>query len=276
MVFPPPGHATRIDPQCTAFPGRHTTYAYAWPALALASLILAGRTDAGERKFTYVYEATTMAAGEFEYEQWVTWKTDKDTDSSFDRIDFRHEIEFGVTDHLQVALYFADWRYQDGRSVSDDGAEYRGTAVELIYNLSDPWEDFLGSALYGEIKLGDELFELEGKLILQKNVNLWTAAYNATIEAEWEGAHYTDDNGKFQQTLGISYQLRPQLLVGAELLHEIKFPDWSTRDEDVLYLGPNLSYRHQNWWVTVTPLLQVTDVASEPEFQLRLIFGFDF
>ena len=245
--------------------------------LAGASLLLCpwGHVEAGERRFTFVYEATTLAVGEIEYEQWVTWKTDKDVDEGFDRIDFRHELEFGLTDNLQLGLYLSDWRVQRGDSV-DDGAEWRNVAIETIFALTDPVTDPLGSALYGEIKFGDELIALEGKLILQKNIGKWVFAWNGTIEAEWEGSDFSEDKGEFEQTLGGSYQFTPKLLAGFELLHEIEYDDWSEWEDHAVYLGPNVSYRTGDWWITATPLFQVTDVDSEANFQLRLIFGFDF
>jgi hypothetical protein len=230
---------------------------------------------AGERRFTFVYEATTLPAGSAEYEQWITWKTDKDVDPDFDRIDFRHELEFGVTDHLQLALYVSDWRYQDGDSVGD-GVEWRDAAVEVIYNLTDPVTEPFGLALYGELKLGDELLEIEGKLIVQKEIGKWVLAWNGTVEAEWEGPDLAEDKGKFEQTFGASYQFSPKLLGGFELVHEIEYEDWSDWGDPVLYLGPNFSYRPGQWWTTITALTQVTDVDAEPDFQLRLIFGFDF
>lgn len=245
-------------------------------AACAATGLICPAADAGERRFTYSYEATTQPKGEVEYEQWVTWKTDKDTDSKFDRIDFRHELEFGITDNFQLGLYIADWRYQDGRSVDDNGAEYRDTAIELIYNLSDPVEDDLGFALYGEVKFGDELFELEGKLIVQKNLGKWVLAWNGTVEAEWEGSDYSEDNGEFSQTLGASYQFSPKLTAGFELLHEVEYEDWSEWQDHVVYLGPNVSVRTPGWWMTITPLFQVTDIDNEPNFQARFIFGFDF
>lgn len=235
-----------------------------------------GWAEASDRKFGFVYEATTQAPGAVEYEQWVTWKTDKNTDPDFDRFDVRHEIEFGLTEHLQLGIYVADWRYQDGASVSNDRARYRDTAVELIYNLSNPVSDPVGMALYGEVKVGDELFELEGKIIAQKDMGPWTVAYNATIEAEWEGQEYEDDKGVFEQTAGISYQVMPKLLVGAELLHEVEFDDWKETGHNVVYVGPNFSYRQQGWWVTVTPLFQVSDVDDEPDFMTRMLLGIHF
>lgn len=249
------------------------------PVFCITTLVLliatATAAHAGERRFTFTYEALTLSQGAVEYEQWITWKTDKDSDSDFDRIDVRHELEFGITDNFQLALYLSDWRYQQGSSV-DDGTEWRNVAVEVMYNLSDPATESIGFTLYGELKVGDELLELEGKIIAQKNLGKWVFAYNATIEAEWEGSNFSEDKGEFQQTLGGSYQFSPRVFAGFELLHEIEYDDWDVWGDHVIYAGPNASYRSGPWWVTLTPLFQLTDIEEEPNFQLRLIFGIDF
>lgn len=247
---------------------------------AAATTLIAAATlnaDAGERRFTYSYEADTTPPGIVEYEQFVTWKASKQNDSAYDQIEFRHEIEFGLTDKLQMGIYVADWRYTDGRSVSNDGARYRATAIEFIYNLTDPVTDPIGSALYGEVKVGDEVFELEGKVILQKNIGEFVFVYNAIIEAEWESKDYSDDKGVFEQTFGISYEVTPQLLVGVEALHEVEFDDWDATGPNIFYVGPNVAWRSkENFWITMTPLFQITDIEGEPEYQTRFIFGFNF
>jgi hypothetical protein len=69
---------------------------------------LAVTADASSRRFAYSYETTTMSKEVMESENWVTWKTDKDSDPDFERFDIRHEFEYGVTDRLQLAFYFAD------------------------------------------------------------------------------------------------------------------------------------------------------------------------
>ena len=244
-------------------------------ASVAAAAAIASRAHADARRFTYIYEADTMPVGTSEYEQWVTWKADKGIDPDFQRFDFRHEIEFGVTTNLQVAFYFSDWRCQTGDTV-DDGAEWRNVAVELIYNLSDPVTKALGAALYGELKVGDELVELEAKLIVQLNAGSWVWAWNGTLEAEWEGQGLDERKGKLEQTFGGSYQLVPRLLAGFELLHEVEYDDWSQWSDHAVYLGPNLSFRTVNWWITITPLFQLTDVDEEPNFQTRVIFGISF
>lgn len=228
------------------------------------------------RKYTYIYETTTMPKGMVEYEQWVTWKTDKASDSGFDQFDFRHEFEFGITDDFQLSVYASDWRYRDGSSVENDGTEWRRVAVAAIYNLTNPATDPIGSALYGEIKWGDEAFEIEGKLLLEKHFGLTNVAYNLVLEAEWAGENYRADEGKLKQALGFSYEVKPQFTLGAELTHEIKFPDWSSRSADVVYLGPNTSWRKNNFFITITPLFQLTNAATEADFQTRMIFGISF
>jgi len=223
-----------------------------------------------------VYEATTSAKGSLELEHWVTWKTAKETNRDFDRFDFRYEIEYGVTENFQLGIYLSDWRYEENRSEGKHRGDWRDFAVEGILSLKNPATEPLGLALYGELKFGDELFEAEGKIILQKNMGRFVAAYNATIEAEWEGHNYDEDNGKFEQALGISYQFSPRFLAGIELLHEIEMPDWrGASGKGQLYLGPNFSYRTRSWWATLTPLFQVSDVEDEPDFQMRLIVGFE-
>jgi hypothetical protein len=215
-----------------------------------------------------------MPKGDVEYEQWVTWKRAPEENRSFDRFDFRHELEFGITDHFQLAWYVSDWRYEEDSQNNNSGGDWRDTAIELQYNLTDPTADPLGMAIYGEAKIGDELFELEGKFIAQKNLGAWTIAYNATLEAEWEEDDYTEDNGALEQSAGVSYQFSPSLSAGVELLHEVHMPDWAgARGKGVLYLGPNMSYRAERWWATITPLFQVSDVEDEPDFQMRLLVG---
>lgn len=46
--------------------------------------------------------------------------------------------------------------------------------------------------------------------------------------------------GELAQSLGVSYEVSPTILVGAELLHEIDIPDWSETEDSVLYGGPKL------------------------------------
>jgi len=225
----------------------------------------------GVRHFTFLYEAPTSAQGSAELENWVTWKRTTDPER-LDQVDFRHEIEYGVTDRFQVSVYLADWFYEADPEHS--GFAYSDSAIELIYNLTNPVDDPIGLSIYGEIKAGDRLVELESKLIAQKNFGPLILAYNATLEAVWEGNDLTEHEGELSQALGASYEISPPISVGVELLHEFVFREW--RDKEKIrnfFVGPNVSYRSRNWFVTVTALAQATDTEDEPDFQARTIFG---
>ncbi|CAN5749377.1 hypothetical protein BH09VER1_BH09VER1_11900 [soil metagenome] len=251
-------------------------------ALLSGGVFITPRLEAGERRFTYVYEAVTAPKGEVEIENWLTWKTNQEDGRRGNEFDFRHEIEYGVTDKLQFGLYVADWKVLDNFAGGEKGAQaiYEDTAFEAIYNLTNPVTDLIGSAIYGEIQLGDHKFALEGKIILQKNFGPFVVAYNATLEAEWEGerfGYFNERKGTFEQTLGASYQFTPNFLLGGEFLHEIDFPEWGgAANNGVVYVGPNASFRYDRFYVTTTALVQATAITEEPDFQLRTIFGFHF
>lgn len=243
----------------------------------LVGLLAAGvEVQAGARAFSYNYEASVMPKGLWEYEQHLTWKTHKrNTDSSFDRLDVRHEVEYGLTDRLQTAVY-ADWRYQDGRSVEDDQARFRDMALETIYQLTDPDTDALGSALYGEVKWGPEIVETEGKLLLQKNIGSWVLVWNGVAAAEWESKDYSDDKGEVGQTAGIAYRISDRVSFGTEAVHELELDHWDTPGHNVVYAGPSLSVRVLGGNFSLSPLMQVTDVEGEPDYQTRMTAAFAF
>ncbi|MEP6698622.1 MAG: DUF6662 family protein [Verrucomicrobiota bacterium] len=234
-----------------------------------ATVLSATQTFAGARRFTYVYEVTTSPPGDVEIENWVTWKARQPNEHSFREVDFRHELEFGITDRLQMALYLADWNYQRGFS-------YTGSALEIIYNFTNPVADPLGFSIYEEIQIGNRRVASESKLLAQKNFGRWVAAYNLTLETEWEGQDLAERNGEWQQSLGVSYEITPRLLFGIECLHEMAFPDWAKAERGKFFAGPNVSVRSGKYWATLTALAQVTRAGDEPDFQLRTIFGFSF
>jgi hypothetical protein len=234
-------------------------------SIVLLSLFLATNAFAGVRHFTFLYEAPTSPPSSVELENTITWGHS----SNLDDVVFREELEVGITERLQLGIYPLDW------SRSDDRFQYNGGAVELIYNLSNPVIDPVGISLYQEIVAGRRHFESESKLIAQKNFGRWILDYNATLEAEWDGQGLEERNGELQQALGASYEISPRLSVGLEFLHEFVFPNWSDRVTNV-FVGPNVSYRRHEWFVTVTALAQATDTIDEPDFQLRTIFGIGF
>jgi hypothetical protein len=237
-------------------------------------VIAASEAVAGVRHFTFVYEAPTSAAGSVEMENWVTWKSTSNPEDA-DEVGFRHELEFGLTDRFQASVYLADWFYE--HTADHSGTVYEDSAVELIYNFTNPVIDPVAVSVYQEYKGGYHLFEWESKVILQKNIGRWILAYNATIEAVWSGANLSDNEGEISQALGGSYEINPRMSVGLEMLHEVVLPGWRTSERvHNFFVGPNVSYRRGHWFVTSSVLAQATNTADEADFQWRTIVGLGF
>src|SRR5437762_4698750 len=141
-------------------------------ALILSLLLVtlaAASAFAGSRRFTYVYEVTTSPPGDVEVENWITWKTRRPDDRGLDQVEFRSELEFGITEKFQAAIYLADWNYHRGISAGERGFTLSGSALELIYNFTNPVADPIGLAAYQEFQGGYRRFESESKLLAQKN-----------------------------------------------------------------------------------------------------------
>jgi hypothetical protein len=244
--------------------------------LLIAAIVLLPTTWilAGARHFTFLYEAPTSAPGSLELENSVTWKHISDPESA-NEIEIRHEFEIGITDHFQASLYLPDWSYQ--KSAGQSELAFSDFALEFIYNLSNPIIHPVGISLYQEYKVGPQLIEWESKFIAQKNIWRWILAYNLTLEAVWEGQTLEERQGELSQAFGASYEISPRLSVGLEMLHEMVFPNWRDRGKiRNFFVGPNVAYRHHDWFVTVSALAQATDTPDEAVLQVRTIFGFAF
>lgn len=237
-------------------------------------MILPSVAVATSRKNPWVYAPRTMLAGEAEYEQWVTWKTDKQSDSDYEEFRIRHEFEWGVTDTFQLALYAADWRHK--HTSSSEHTYFRDVALEAIYQIQAPNPEQLGFALYGEIKHGTEFLELEAKLLFELELEHVNLLYNFTVESEWEGQDFDEDKGKVEHALAITHELNPSTTIGMQAVWEIKIDDWDHRGDDIVSIGPSFAHQSNGWWVTVAPLFQVTDIESAPDLQIRMLFGIDF
>lgn len=236
----------------------------------LAAALFCESTFAGARHFTYLYEAPTSAPGSFELENYATSRW---LNGSFEPTDFRHEIEIGVTDRLQLGVYIANWEY----SRRNHAAHYDSASIETIYNLTNPAADPIGISVYEEISWGRRVFESETKLILQKNFGPLILLYNFTVEGGWSGENLREHEAELQQSLGLSYELDPRLLVGVEMLSEILLHDWRSADSDQdFFIGPNISYRSNRWFIVLTGLRQLTSTEGEADYQVRLIFGIGF
>lgn len=156
--------------------------------LLISIEIFRQQADAGESLFGKVYVTDLLPKGGKEIEQWMTWRTKK-AGGHFALIEGRTAFEYGVTDDFQTAVY-ANYAWSRAFHNGVDGAsappetfagvrfgsdshwhsgKFVGVSLEGIYRILSPYIHPIGVALYLEPTFGKRLFEVENRLILQKN-----------------------------------------------------------------------------------------------------------
>lgn len=231
-------------------------------------------THGGVRAFTGPYEALTSPKGSLECEQWVTWASHKQDDATFQGFEFRHELEYSVSDNWMVALYVSDWQVENSQETGTD-TRWNNVAAETIYMLLNPTVDPVGVAGYLEVRGGDKLMSVEGKLLVQKNLGRWMAVWNGVVEEVWEGASHSEKSLGLAEAAGVSYGIKHSFRLGAELQHEVEYAASHEWEKPVLYAGPNASYRTARWFATITPCVQLTNDDGSPDYVTRLILGIE-
>ena len=254
---------------------------------SLLSAFLSARAD--ERLFTYTYEAEVLPKGGVEFEQWLTHRRGKE-DVVFSAWDFREELEFGLTEKLTSALYlnFRNTHSEDAPSVVDqDKFEFKGVSSEWKYQLLNPNTKPVGVLIYAEATYEGEEFELEEKIVLQKNFGeKWVLALNATVEQEWKfEPAATESELGLELTGGLSYKLTPHWALGLEGRNVRKFPDFDSEKSSAWFVGPAIHYGSSKWWTTLTVLPQVAgrpdtrsglNLDEHERIEVRLIAGINF
>ena len=262
--------------------------------LLVASLLtsfLAACAD--ERLFTYVEEAEVLPKGGLEFEQWLTHRRSK-ADGVFAQWDFREELEYGLTDRLTVAGYlnFKSTHSEEvidskGVTNNESGIEFEGVSTELKYQLLNPNTKPIGLLLYGEATYNGHEFELEEKLVLQKNFGeKWVAAFNVILEEEWAFTPTdTEEELALELTAGIGYKLTPHWALGLEGRNVRTFPDFDSEKSSAWFVGPAIHYGSSKWWATLTVLPQVAgrpdtrsglNLDEHERIEVRLLAGINF
>ena len=254
----------------------------------LALTLLASRALAGESPFGYVYTTDTHPKGKREVEQWITQRHGQSR-GDYDAWQFRTELEYGVRDDLQTALYLNYDRVDAFHNKPDDttgpgafvpdevnpGARYRSTffesvSNEWIYRVLSPYKDPIGLALYIEPSYGSKKRELEGKIILQKNflddrlvwaANLTAAREKEKFHGEWER------ESELELTSGLAYQFAPHWHGGFEYRHH------RGHEYAANFLGPSFHYADKSWWVTATFLSQLGNAKAYTDDAREDIIG---
>lgn len=277
-----------------------------WALLFLIA-IGAASAHADETYFGYSYGTETLPKGSWEFENWVTWRTSKG-EGSYNALDLRHEIEYGVTDRFQAALYLNE-RYHaiDGVGSPADRNQFafQGVSTEFQYALLSPYKDPVGFTLYAEpaysrISKGSgktqDQWSMEVKALFQKNFfdDQLIAVLNISPEFEVgkkKGDRHWENELEFEVTSGLAYRVAPKWSLGFETRYNSKYPDFpaaTEREAWAFFVGPVVHYAAERWWITMTALPQVggapngggrsaaRNLDEYEKFELRIRTGINF
>lgn len=258
-------------------------------------LMAAAHVTADERRFTYVYEPETLPAGAFEFENWVTLRTQRNAEvgqENYTRWDLRQEIEFGVTDRYTLAFYLNEKAesYRDPSTDLDSSEfEFQGVSLENRYNVLNPAEHAVGFTLYLEGQYAGDEAEVEEKLIFGQRHGDWKWALNLEHATEWED-QLEEIEGELGASAGLAYDLSARWSLGLEARLHAVLPEYDGVDSMALFLGPVLSYHHEKVWAALTVMPQIHgwnfegDPDGDDTFELedherlnvRLLIGINF
>ena len=208
---------------------------------SLAALAPAAR--AARRTLIRAYEYMTQPQGNLELEIWNEIEAPKV--GGFDQASTVHrlELEYGITDHWDLALYHV-FTQEPGASPSFRFDSWR---LETRYRLFEKNVLPVDVELYLEAERPADFaapWETEEKVILEKDFGRF--ALVANLVAEQKLFHGYDGHG-WEIDAGARYEVVPQLRVGAEL--------WTLQDtvhgvtEGSWFLGPSLSWASSKLWL---------------------------
>lgn len=256
-------------------------------SLAIVALSAGATAQAAERQFTYSTQSAVLAPGAKEVEVLTTYRAGRV--DYFRAMDTRLELEVGVTDQFQTAIYL-NWNSTtkaDGLGGTTNEAGFESVSLEGKYKLSDSVADAIGSALYVETTLGSEEAELEFKGIVDKRHGNLLLATNGVYEVEFEmGPEETEIEHVIKLTAGASYFVKPTFALGLEAVQKNVIEE-SEHEHAMLHAGPVAFYNAGSFWLATTAMWQLVDfkeatpgynqnLSSSERFAVRMIFGTDF
>ncbi|MGZ3721610.1 MAG: DUF6662 family protein [Bdellovibrionales bacterium] len=248
--------------------------------LAIIS-ITASAAFASEAFFGYLYTTETTPGGHFEYEQLQTLRSGK-ARGTYNAVDLRNEVEYGVTGNFQVSLYLNSSYIKSTNQYAPDDVSVDvpdknqfnidGASVEMLYRVLSPYKDPLGLAFYLEPEIairdrmtGEDKIErsVEGRIILQKNFmeDQLVTATNLMIEPEWEKVDgITQKELWAEWTVGANYHFRPNWFAGFEFRNHMEFINMNLNNQEhsAFFVGPSVHYAAETYWWTLTVLPQVS------------------
>lgn len=246
-------------------------------AALVASLGAPSLASANPRALPFSYPYETLPAGALEVEQYVDLipirvsreLPDGNTEAVVSvRSILQTELEYGITDRLEVAIYFA---FRQGGSADTPFLRFSGLKQRARYRFAEQGEWPVDVGVYLEIAEFHDEIELEEKLLLARRFGPLSVLANLWVEQEY---YFQTGETKYiyNPTVGATYELSPRMSVGAEYWVRGRFD--SSRGptdmdgtseaptETVHYAGPTLLFQAKQAWLSVGAYARLDTLGS--------------
>jgi hypothetical protein len=225
---------------------------------------LPGMASAHMRDYILNQSYYTTKRGEFEVELYNDYNMPTADDNGTYNSKHQVEVEYGITDRLQLAYYEV---YAWDRTQDWERDEFK---IEGKYRLFEAGQLPVDIALYTEYKNPDGPSEVnsnewENKLILSRDFGPWNVVGNVVFEkafaahADWE----------FEYTAGASYAIRPTVRLGLELKESMgDAHDFGFRPKRNLQLMPTIAANiTPHVRVLAGPAFGLTNASDDVQFR---------
>ncbi len=226
---------------------------------------------ADRKSFANTYEYATLPEGQTEVELWHTQMRDSWQAGALQRFEEKLEIEHGITDHWDMAMYTV-LQQVEGQPLGLDSVH-----LETRYRVADRGQLPVDTVLYLELSkdFGPSVYEIESKVIMARDFDRVTAALN--LIDELHVGHSVPDSAQNDLgfAFGLTYEVTPKVHVGAET--------WGTHGDDGsrLSAGPALALAPSSkfWLVMTAGFGLVTQNEADVDMNLaafsgRVVMGF--
>ena len=245
---------------------------------------------AQDRQFVETYQSTTLPQGVRDIEIWNTFSTGSTI--YYKGLLQRLEFETGLTDHLQTSIYI---NINTVATAANDTSAINTTTLvsvssEWKLKLSNANTNAIGSAVYAELGISTQEFELETKVILDKNIGDEIFALNLVNEFEREFGRTpagAQNENHPEVDFGYMHMIKPNLGIGLEFRENNTVSDNEGWEYSTLFGGPTIFYSGKSSSLVFNVLPQIQNFHKtqyEPgnivsgdyqRWEVRLLFSFN-
>lgn len=261
--------------------------------------------NAQDRFFTRSYTSNVLSKSSFDIEYWSTLRTSTNNSKAAyahqRQLNNRLEFEFGLGNNLQTSFYFNSYNtynlMQDTslNKIQSNKISKTSFSNEWKYKLADPVAHPIGLALYLELGVASDEYEIESKIILDKRINKHLVALTLELELELEPEFELEDK-RVEKELEIEKNLnfhfadmffiKPNIGIGIEVSNHNKFDNKSMLEQSRLMAGPSFYLNSKRLFAIINMQTQVKynfkssaeTVTATPDQLLdsRVIIGYSF